>query len=75
MGRFPGNPLTRKRQVGAVYSGPQDEPVDQIRDSSLGMLIASGMFMQFVPGSPAKAYLGIVCTCLKLSGNAFKLSG
>ena len=31
------NPLTPKRQVGAVCPGPQDEPVIQDRDSSLGI--------------------------------------
>ena len=49
----PRNPLTPKRQVGAVYPGPQDEPVSQDRDSSLGLLIASGIFKRLVPGSPA----------------------
>lgn len=35
MGRCQRNPLTRKRQVGAVCPNPQDEPVDLGRDSSL----------------------------------------
>ena len=59
MGRCPRNPLTPKRQVGAVCPGPQDEPVNQDRDSSLGLLIASGIFKRLVPGSPADAYLGV----------------
>jgi len=57
--------------VGAVYPGPQDEPVNQDRDSSLGMLIASGMFEQLVPGSPAVAYLGVSETALKLARTIF----
>ena len=67
----PRNPLTPKRQVGAVCLGPQDEPVNQDRDSSLGMLIASGMFNQLVPGSPAAAYLGVSETALKLARTIF----
>ena len=65
------NPLTPKRQVGAVCHGPQDEPVNQDRDSSLGMLIASGMFNQLVPGSPAMSYLGVRKAALKLSCTNF----
>ena len=59
MGRFRGNPLTPKRQVGAVYPDPTAELVDLDRDNSLGLLIASGMFMRLVPGSPVNAYLGL----------------
>ena len=36
MGRCQRNPLTRKRQVGAVYPSPTAELVGQDRDSSLG---------------------------------------
>lgn len=36
-----------------MYPGPTAELVDQDRDSSLGLLIASGMFDRLVPGSPA----------------------
>ncbi len=58
MGRFPGNPLTRKRQVGVVCTGPPDKPGRLDSDNSLGLLIASGMFERLVPGSPASFYLG-----------------
>ena len=67
MGRCRGNPLTPKRQVGAVYPDPTAEPVDQGRDSSLGLLIASGIFDRLVPGSPAAPYLG----CDRRARNAF----
>lgn len=53
MGRCQRNPLTPKRQVGAVYPNPTAEPVGSGRDSSLGLLIASGIFNRLVPGSPA----------------------
>ena len=52
MGRFRRNPLTPKTS-GAVCPDPTAEPVDQGRDSSHGLLIASGIFMRLVPGSPA----------------------
>lgn len=69
------NPLTPKRQVGAVYPGSQDEPVFQGRDSSLGLLIASGIFKRLVPGSPAASYLGCVARRLKLCCTGFQPIG
>lgn len=75
MGRSPGNPLTPQRQVGAVYPSPQDEPVCQGRDSSQGLLIASGIFKRLVPGSPATTYLGSRKPALKLVGTVFKQFG
>ncbi len=44
----------------------------QSRDSSLGMLIASGMFCRHVPGSPAIHKLGARGGFLKLHGQAFQ---
>ena len=38
----------------------------QGRDSSLGLLIASGIFKRLVPGSPAALYLGGGKLALKL---------
>ncbi len=80
MGRFRRNPLTRKRQVGTVCPNPTAEPVDQGRDSSHGLLIASGIFMRLVPGSPAMPYLGGTAATLKggsgilqRDGHAFEL--
>ena len=69
------NPLTPKRQVGAVYSSPRDEPVNRSRDSSLGLLIASGIFKRLVPGSPANPYLGGARRCLKQVGGFFEFFG
>jgi len=38
---------------------------DPGRDSSHGLLIASGMFCRLVPGSPANAYVGLLRAGLK----------
>ena len=65
-GRLPRNPPTPQRQVGAVYPGSRDEPDNQGRDSSQGMLIAPGILLRLVPGSPAAAYLGARGPPLKL---------
>ncbi|ANY20543.1 hypothetical protein A6F68_02037 [Tsuneonella dongtanensis] len=51
-----------------MYLGPRDEPGRQGRDSSLGLLIAPGILMWLVPGSPAAAYLGARGPALKLVG-------
>src|SRR3569623_3350580 len=45
------------------------------RDSSQGLLIASGMFDRRVPGSHASAYVGSARGVLKLSGEDFKTFG
>ena len=45
-----------------------DEPGPQGRDSSQGMLIAPGIVLRLVPGSPAIAYLGCGGPRLKLVG-------
>jgi len=60
-----------KRQVGAVYSGPTAELVDQSRDSSLGLLIASGIFAWLVPGSPVVTDLGACGLTFKLGCRFF----
>ena len=61
--------------MGAVYPSPQDEPVNPGRDSSHGLLIASGIFDRLVPGSPATAYLGRRCLTLKLGDTIFEQFG
>ena len=64
-GSVPGKSSDAKGQVGAVYPSPTAELVDQGRDSSHGLLIASGIFMRLVPGSPAMPYLGGTAATLK----------
>jgi len=49
-----------------MYPDFRDEPGPQDRDSSLGLLIAPGILMRLVPGSPAAAYLGSCAPALKL---------
>ena len=68
--------------MGAVYSGSRDEPVFQNRDSSLGLLIASGIFERLVPGSPAVTYLGgqrstlkHLCSVFESARYSFELIG
>ena len=58
MGRCARNPLTRKRQVGAVCPGSQDEPVNRDRDSSLWIAYSLRDVRWLVPGSPANYQLG-----------------
>lgn len=75
MGRLPQNPPTPQRQVGTVYPDFLDEPGPQGRDSPLGLLIAPGIVMRLVPGSPAAAYLGARPTTLKRVGKFLHLLG
>lgn len=75
MGRLPGNPPTPQRQVGTVYPDLPDEPASRGRDSTLGLLIASGMFKRLVPGSPAAVYLGCLRLALKLVGTILQQIG
>lgn len=72
MGRLPRNPPTPQRQVGTIYPGPRDEPGRQGRDSSRDLLIAPGILMRLVPGSPAIFYLGSCSPALKLVGAFLK---
>ena len=51
-----------------MYPGPRDGPGRQGRDSPLGLLIAPGILMRLVPGSPAAPYLGCAGARLKLVG-------
>lgn len=51
-----------------MYPDFLDEPGPQGRDSSLGLLIAPGILIRLVPGSPAAAYLGAGSPTLKLVG-------
>ena len=53
----------------------QDEPESRSRDSSQGLLIASGIFKQLVPGSPANPYLGTLEAALKLDRTIFQCLG
>ena len=55
-----------------MYPGPRDEPGRQGRDSSLDLLIAPGILMRLVPGSPAASYLGVRGASLKLVGTFFE---
>lgn len=76
MGRLPGNPLTRKRQVGAVCPDPTAELVDQGRDSSLRIAYSlRDIPIGLVPGSSAAAYLGRAALFLKLVGGFFQQLG
>ena len=45
------------------------------RDSSQGLLIASGMFVRLVPGSPADLYVGAERLILKPRGDALEPFG
>ena len=58
-----------------MYPGPQDEPGRQGRDSSRGLLIAPGILLRLVPGSPADPYLGYRGPPLKLVGAGFEKFG
>jgi len=58
-----------------MYPGFQDEPGPQDRDSPLGLLIAPGILMWLVPGSPAAAYLGVPRVVLKHLGQRFNARG
>ena len=49
-----------------MYPGPRDEPGRQGRDSPQDVIIAPGILMRLVPGSPAAAYLGSRKAALKL---------
>ena len=49
--------------------------MNQDRDSSHGLLIASGIFDQLVPGSPAKFYLGVRCRRFKRGCTGFDAGG
>ena len=51
-----------------MYPDFQDEPGPQGRDSPRGMLIAPGILLRLVPGSPATPYLGGPGPRLKLVG-------
>ena len=51
-----------------MYPGSRDEPGPQGRDSPQDVLIAPGILMRLVPGSPAAAYLGARGPALKLVG-------
>jgi hypothetical protein len=68
MGRLPQNPPTPRRQVGTMYPDFRDEPGPQDRDSPQDLLIAPGILMRLVPGSPAATYLGGRSPPLKLVG-------
>ena len=59
-------------QVGTMYPGPRDEPGRQGRDSPLGLLIAPGILLRLVPGSPANPYLGSRGRALKLIRRLFE---
>ena len=58
-----------------MYPGPRDEPGRQDRDSPQDLLIAPGILMRLVPGSPASPYLGPRGALLKLVGAFFQNSG
>jgi hypothetical protein len=47
----------------------------QTRDSSHGLLIASGMFNGSCRADPAKSYLGTRCLALKVVGKFFQRVG
>ena len=51
-----------------MYPDFLDEPGPQGRDSPQDVLIAPGILMRLVPGSPAAAYLGSLAGALKLVG-------
>ena len=55
MGRCQRNPLTRKRQVGAVYPSPTAELVGQDRDSSLGNAYSLRDIQSARAGQPRRA--------------------
>ena len=59
-------------QVGTMYPGPRDEPGRQGRDGPLGLLIAPGILLRLVPGSPAALYLGCRRPALKLIRRLFE---
>lgn len=75
MGRLPRNPPTPQRQVGTMYPDFLDEPGPRGRDSPLGLLIAPGILMWLVPGSPAVPYLGVGRATLKRIGKLFEAFG
>ena len=58
-----------------MYPGSQDEPGPQGRDSPRGLLIAPGILMRLVPGSPAAAYLRLRSRFLKHSGQRLDAGG
>ena len=55
-----------ERQVGTMCPGPRDGPGRQGRDSPQDVIIAPGILMRLVPGSPAASYLGSRKAALKL---------
>ena len=75
MGRLPQNPPTPQRQVGDIYPNSQDEPGHRGRDIPHGLLIAPGILLRLVPGSPAVSYVGSGSAVLKPRSKALEPLG
>lgn len=75
MGRLPEKSSDASTSGGRHVLWLQDEPASQGRDSSQGLLIASGIFKRLVPGSPAMSYLGARKLTLKLARTIFQCIG
>ena len=61
--------------MGAVYPNPTAEPVDQGRDSSRGLLIASGIFDGSYRAAPPGDDLGRRSPAFKLRCGSFSARG